>query len=70
MLTLTGNGFTNATTIKLDDSECQVQEYTIYSITCITSEYVETTTNIDLKYSKILKRKKKNIIKANFYQLK
>ena len=48
VLTLTGNGFTADTIIKIDAAVCSVTSASIDKLTCITSAHVEAVSNIEI----------------------
>jgi hypothetical protein len=44
-----GNGFTSSTTVKFDDSVCEIKQLTINSISCITGEHADAIASTNIR---------------------
>ena len=49
VLTLTGNGFTTDTSVKLDSSVCTVISATLDTLTCLTSDHADGTVSLVIR---------------------
>jgi len=47
---ISGNGFSSATTVKFDNVECEIAEFTVNSIVCITGEHAAGTASADIRF--------------------
>jgi len=50
MVTISGNGFSDKTTVSFGSSMCKIIEYSINQLKCVSSEHSEGSTNLIIKY--------------------